>query len=101
MLSALDILAPGRTPGQRRRAIQRTWSDEERARRACVAGMVEWRVPECSVIISQTVLDEEDRTATQTINRWRKSVARTRHAAELCMQLEADAIEPCSVTVSG
>jgi hypothetical protein len=100
MLSTLDIIAPGRTPGERRRAIQRTWSDEVRAARASYAAPAEWSVPECRIDVSfPHVRELEDRVTTQTINRWRKSVAKTKHGAELCLELELEASEPCSVSV--
>lgn len=78
--------------------VQATWSDEDREERAVgfrYALLSGWSVP----VVDDTIVRSEMRDrqaeydgygATQTIQRWRQSKAKTVHAAELCIQMELD-----------
>lgn len=74
--------------------IRRAWDDKTRQSRAVAIETIPWSIP---VIRTADVfaaverpIDEETWITTQTINRWRKSTAKTVHAAEMCLQLEAE-----------
>jgi hypothetical protein len=76
--------------------VQAKWSDKDRAERAVgfrLALLCGWSVPVVNDRIAQSAI--RDRQAeydgygsTQTIQRWRKSKAKTVYAAELCLQIE-------------
>ena len=79
-------------------AIQAEWDDETRAARAVGYRWLSlgWSVP----VVTEPILAGCDHDAvydgygaTETIGRWRKSTAKTVHAAILCLQLELEQSE--------
>ena len=90
----LNPKATGISARQALKDIQATWDDETRERRRVGGGLVPWTIPiiDASLMRGHAVeiVDEgEVRITTHTANRWRKSFAKTEHAALLCLELES------------
>ena len=88
---------PAYEPERKRlqREVFESWDDETRAVRAVGFGLwsLEWSVPCVHVPDFDIVNVESDYDgygATETIGRWRKSTAKTEHAARLCLQIELE-----------
>lgn len=78
----------------RQARVRASWDMETRAKRAGMTfgQMLEWSVPvvSTSYVDVPRIDEDEERFTTQTINRWRKSRAKTEHAARLALEMEVE-----------